>query len=279
MTTDSNVPTTQNGGAVAISPEDLALMQQAGSSSTDFKQEDLLIPYLLIVQATSAFIQRNDPDFIESARPGDILDTLTLECRQRVAFVPVKFEVTYTEWKANRGPMIKRWGTDASKYDASEGDYGTRKTAEGTDIVPSATYYGLVIFEDQATMPVTLNMNGTQFRKSRRLNTLISMLEVAMPDGSKINPPMYSRVYALSTVGESNDQGAWHGWKIEPGSMLLSVAGGRAVFEKAQRLRGQIEAGTARAAPTTAAVRRTIDTDEPQAEPRRANNTGDDIPF
>jgi hypothetical protein len=52
------------------------------------------------------------------------------------------------------------------------------------------------------------------------------------------------------------------------------------VFEKAQRLRGQIEAGTARAAPTTAAVRRTIDTDEPGAgQARRPNNPDDNIPF
>jgi hypothetical protein len=28
-------------------------------------------------------------------------------------------------------------------------------------------------------------------------------------------PPMYSQVYRLTTVGESNDKGKWFGWEIE----------------------------------------------------------------
>jgi hypothetical protein len=255
-----NVPVTQPNGAVALTAEDLALMG-ASAPTQDFKQEDLLIPYLLIVQATSAYIMRNEPEFIESARPGDILDTLTMETRQKVAFVPVKYEVTYTEWKPNRGGMVKQWGTDASGYDAAQGDYGTHRTAEGNDIVPSATYYGLIVFEDGATMPVTLKMSGAQYKKSRRLNTLINMLELPKPDGSRFNPPIYSRFYALTTVGESNDQGNWFGWKIEPGAMVLQVTGGKAIYTKAAKLREQIEAGTARSAPTTATVQRTMDTD------------------
>jgi hypothetical protein len=265
------------GGEVALTDEDFELMKTAGSSATDFKKEDLLIPFMVIVQATSAFVVRNDPEFIDAARPGDIIDTLTRDPAQRVAFVPCKYEVTYTEWKPNRGALVKSWGTDASRYDSCGDDFGTRKTPEGNDIVPSATYYGLKIFPDGATMPVTVNMSGTQYKKSRRLNTLINMLEVKLPDGSKINPPMYSRVYAMDTVPESNDQGTWHGWRIEPGSMILRVPGGRAVFDKAKVLRDQIEDGTARAQPVPASMSRTIDTDG-AATPSRAN-PDDNIPF
>ena len=28
-------------------------------------------------------------------------------------------------------------------------------------------------------------------------------------------PPIYSQVYRLSTVAESNDKGKWYGWEIE----------------------------------------------------------------
>lgn len=28
-------------------------------------------------------------------------------------------------------------------------------------------------------------------------------------------PPMYSQMYRLSSVGESNDKGKWFGWEIE----------------------------------------------------------------
>ena len=28
-------------------------------------------------------------------------------------------------------------------------------------------------------------------------------------------PPMYSQIYRVSTVGESNDKGKWFGWEVE----------------------------------------------------------------
>jgi hypothetical protein len=28
-------------------------------------------------------------------------------------------------------------------------------------------------------------------------------------------PPMYSQIYVLTTVAESNDKGKWYGWEVE----------------------------------------------------------------
>jgi hypothetical protein len=133
--TNDLTPTTDS--VPALSDEDLALMQGAAKTD-DFKREDLTIPFLVIVQSTSSYIIRGDADFIESARPGDILDTMNKTPRQKVAFVPVKYAVTYSEWKPNRGGLVQSWGEDRTKYDASNGSFGTRKTVEGHDIVPGA---------------------------------------------------------------------------------------------------------------------------------------------
>jgi hypothetical protein len=249
--TNDLTPTTDS--VPALSDEDLALMQGAAKTD-DFKREDLTIPFLVIVQSTSSYIIRGDADFIESARPGDILDTMNKTPRQKVAFVPVKYAVTYSEWKPNRGGLVQSWGEDRTKYDASNGSFGTRKTVEGHDIVPAATYYGLVIAEDGSTTEVVLNMSGSQFKKSRRLNSLINMLETRKPDGEVFTPPMYARVYAMETVQESNDLGNWFGWKIEPGAMLLKVDGGKSIFQRADKMRRQLDEGTARAAATPTAA-------------------------
>jgi len=231
-----------------MSADDIALLEGA-TKTDDFKSTDIEIPTMSIIQSNSPHLIRGDANYIEAARPGDIIDTMHRIPRQRIAFVPVKFERTFAEWKPNRGGIVRQWGTDSSKYDASGNDYGTRRTAEGNDIVPAAAYYGLVINEDGSTIPVILRMGGSQFKKSRRLNMLISMLEVKRPDGTTFTPPMFSRVYSMETVGESNDMGNWYGWKIEPGAHLLQVNGGKEIFQKADKLRSQIDAGTARAAP------------------------------
>lgn len=232
---------------VALSDDMVAAM--AGARKTDdFKAEDILVPYLQIVQTTSPYMKRNDAGYLPDAREGDIIDTLTLTLREKAAFVPVKYEVRYTEWEPNQGGLVKQWGTDRSGYDAAEGDFGTRKTESGNDIVPAATYYGLLIDEGGTSQPVILSLTGTQAKKAKRLATLISALELTDANGDVFNPPMYSRVYALSTVPESNDKGSWYGWRIEPGSMLLTVKGGKGIFQKAMKLREQVDAGVARAA-------------------------------
>lgn len=253
---------------VVLSDDMVAAM--AGARKTDdFKAEDILVPYLQIVQTTSPYMKRNDAGYLPDAREGDIIDTLTLKLREKAAFVPVKYEVRYTEWEPNQGGLVKQWGTDRSGYDAAEGDFGTRKTADGNDIVPSATYYGLLLDEDGTSQPVILSLTGTQAKKAKRLATLISALELTDANGDTFNPPMYSRVYALTTVPESNDKGSWCGWRIEPGALLLTVRGGKSVFQKAMRLREQIDAGVARAAP------------EQASRPAASGEAGDggDIPF
>lgn len=254
MTTPSNsndLPTTVNSADV-VSAEDLALMRGDTDTSSDFKEGDLKVARMVIVQATSGYVKRDDPNFVDAARPGDIIDDVYKIPHKHVLFVPVKFETTYTEWPANRGDRapVKSWGTDASKYDASGTEFGTRTTAEGNRIVPSATYRGLMVTEDGSDLEVVVNMTSTQFKKSRTFNALIAGAEETGPDGVKFKPPMYSRFYKFETVTEKNDQGSWFGWKIEPGGKVLAAGpAGKAMYLKAKALRGQIEAGTARPAP------------------------------
>lgn len=249
----SNDVTIKNEAAVPALDNDMLSMMAGATKTNDFKQDDILVPYLQIVQSMSPYVKRNEPQYLSDAREGDIIDTLSLKLREKAAFVPVKYEVRYTEWEANQGPMVKQWGTDRSGYDAAEGDYGTRRTADGNDIVPSATYYGLLLDEDGTSQPVILSLTGTQAKKAKRLATLISALELTDANGDTFNPPMYSRVYALSTVPESNDKGSWYGWRIEPGALLLTVKGGKSLFQKAMRLREQLDSGVARAAPEQSA--------------------------
>ena len=93
MTTNrTNEVATQAAGMPAVSDEDLALMQ-GQSHASDFTKDDMATPYLTIVQGTSPYVKRNEPEFIPDAREGDILDTLTLRLRTIAAFIPAKYEV------------------------------------------------------------------------------------------------------------------------------------------------------------------------------------------
>lgn len=274
---------TTNAGLPALSEDDLALM--SGDRSTRaFDQKDLVTPQLRIVQATSGYAKRSHADFIAEAREGDFIDTLTKTLRATARVIICEEAVTYTEWKPNQGPLVKQWGRDSSGYDAAEGDYGTRQTAEGNEIGPAETYYALLLTdEDGASMPVVMYLTGTQYRKGRRLNTLLTTFELKGPDGP-FTAPFYARVFDCSTVPESNDQGSWMGWKIEPGPLTLTVPGGRALYQKAKLFAESVTRGEVQAAPP--AERATPAADGTEGSTRRAHGNGtapateaDDIPF
>ena len=250
--------------------EAAALALMAGEAPTsDFKSGDTLVPYLQIVQSTSAYVKRAESAFLPEAREGDILDTLSLKLRNEALVIPVKFETTYVEWKPNQGGIVRQWGTDRSGYDEAVGDYGKKTTAAGTEIVPYATYYCLLLDEEGGSQPVVLSLKGTEFKKSRRWNGLLST-EMRGPDGKPFLPPMFARVFKLTTVPESNDQGSWSGWQISPAGLTLAQPEGLYLFEKAKAFRESIVAGTARAAQNH---------DEPQARTAAATDPANDIPF
>ena len=250
--------------------DDAALALMAGEAPTsDFKAGDTLVPYLQIVQSTSAYVKRADASFIPEAREGDIIDTLTLKLRAEAFVIPVKFDTTYTEWKPNQGGIVKQWGTDSSGYDRARGDYGAKTTEAGTEIVPYATYYCLLLDDEGGSQPVVLSLKGMEFKKSRRWNGLLST-EMRGPNGQPFIPPYYARVFVLTTVPESNDQGSWSGWKIEPETFTLGLPNGKYLFEKAKAFRESIVSGAVRAAQAPS-----------ESEPRSAGATdgGSDIPF
>ena len=272
--------TTTGGNALAtINADDLALM--AGDRSTRvMKQESLITPQLRIVQATSGYAKRSHAEYIAEAREGDFIDTLTKTLRSSVRLIVCEERVTYTEWKPEQGPLVKMWGSDPTGYNEAEGEYGTRKTADGNDIVPAETYYCLLLTDDEgASLPVVVYLTGTQFRKGRRLNTLLTTFELKGPDGP-FTAPFWARAFDCSTVPESNDQGSWMGWKIEPGPLTLTLAGGRNLYMKAKLFAEAVNRDEVQAAPPVDRETRAA----PASESRRedtgtAPRVDDDIPF
>jgi hypothetical protein len=66
--------------------------------------------------------------------------------------------------------------------------------------------------EDESKRPARciIPMTSTQLKKAR---TWLNMMQ-AIKIGGK-TPPMYSHIYRLTTVPESNEKGNWQGWKVE----------------------------------------------------------------
>jgi hypothetical protein len=71
----------------------------------------------------------------------------------------------------------------------------------------------MVINDDGIPEPALITMKSTQLKKSKKWNSMM-MTTKLMGKNGPYTPPMYSHVYRLSTVPESNDKGKWFGWEI-----------------------------------------------------------------
>ena len=295
-----NALTTQ-GGALALSEEDMALMVEGARTGVEtFGLRQLIVPYLGIIQGTSGYIKRGDPAYIDSARVGDIIDTLALKPMESAVVIPCKYEDHVTEWevkierdrngqeKRGRGRLIKQWFTDHSKYHASQkrgrddGEGFPRITTEGNDINMVPTYYCL-LYNNGNVRPVVVTFASTQAKKSRRWNGLIDSVEFEGPNGP-FTAPIYAAMYKLSTVTEGSGEKTFPGWKIEPVGLTLAAKNGRHVWQRAQEVRKAVEEGQMRsAAPprdvTDEASATTNDAARHERDVPPSRQDSEDIPF
>ena len=57
-------------------------------------------------------------------------------------------------------------------------------------------------------------MKSTQLKVSRSWNSMMNSIKLKGKNGM-FTPAMYSHIYNLKTVQQSNDKGTWFGWTIE----------------------------------------------------------------
>lgn len=72
----------------------------------------------------------------------------------------------------------------------------------------------MVLDENGVPNPALIVMKSTQLKKSRKWNSMMMSVKLQGRNGL-YTPPMYSQIYRLSTVPESNDKGKWYGWEVE----------------------------------------------------------------
>ena len=84
----------------------------------------------------------------------------------------------------------------------------------GNYIENTANYYVMLISADGIPEPALITMKSTQLKKSRKWNSMMQSVKMSGKNGL-FTPPMYSQMYLLTTVAESNDKGKWFGWEIQ----------------------------------------------------------------
>ncbi len=240
------------------------ILEFAGEG-TAFDSSEMQIPFLRVLQALSPQLNKKKAEYIEGAASGDLYNTVTnqyFDGDEGVTVIPCFQTVKYLEFTPReqgggfRGeipasdPVLRRTERSGSK----------EMLPNGNELVKSDQHYSLLVLPDGMYQPVVIDMKSTQLKVSRRWKTTISANRVKHPKtGQLVTPPVFSTMWKLSTVEESNDQGSWSNYKIE----YLGLVEDRNLLLEAKAFRDSVAAGEVKAA----------------KDPEHSSAVDEDIPF
>jgi len=192
--------------------------QDAASSFAGMGQEDFALPFLKLLTNTSPEVGE-----IDGALPGMIYNSVTGELydgKKGITVVPCAYVRQYIEWaprgSGSSGAPIHIYPATSDVLTKTHRDPADNKEYldNGNYIENTANHYVMVIDSAGVPSPALIVMKSTQLKKSRKWNSMMQSVKMQGANGM-FTPPMYSQMYRLSTVGESNDKGKWFGWEIE----------------------------------------------------------------
>lgn len=236
------------------------LLAMADSVDHGFRREDLMMPFIKVLQKLSPELDETEVKFMEGAKPGDFCHTALEEYysgADGILMVPVAYTINYTAWRprdeSGGGGLVQDYGSDPSCLEGCTRNEKKQLVDEnGNLIVTSGLYYAYIVVNDQNTVTgkrieqAIIQMASTQLKKSRRLNAKIEHYRhvVETKDGPvQVKVPMYFHVFKLTTVPEQNDQGKWMGYKIDPVGNVRDYEWGSLVWDKAKELKSLYDEG------------------------------------
>jgi hypothetical protein len=225
----------------------------AGAGFEDTDSKCFAIPILRVIQSGSPQVKKTKPEYNEDAREGMLVNSVTQELfdgDKGLLIIPCYFLRTINEWPqrgSKESKSVKIWSVvdGESLYDdCTEGPKGEMFLPNGHQLVDTRNHYVLVINPRTKQLePCFFPLSSTQIKNSKRW--LSQMNAFKLEDG-RIKP-MFSQVYHLTTVPDSNEAGDWSAINIAHVSEVVDVA----QYSAARAFREMVRSGVAKVADET----------------------------
>lgn len=253
----------------------LALVDVAGDAEQyrdEYKQSDLALPFLQIIQSNSPQIKPGDAKHIKGASMGMILQTVSGELfnalEQPMHVIPCAYIRQFVEWR----PRSQGGGIIAAHDEVSGekllatttkgGERGTRDILpNGNELVDTHNQFFLIVKEDGGFEPVLFPLTSTQLKKSKNLNSQLAALQVVQ-NGKTFRPARFYASFKLKTVLEVKDAFTFYGVKFEMSAPTLELPNGVELYNAAKQFRDAVTSGAVK-----------VKLDETQEETTGSENT------
>ncbi len=166
--------------------------------------EDIILPRILLLQQLSPQLDESAPEYIEGAKAGDIVNSLTGEnYGKEVTIVPVYFRKEVVIWK-KREKGGGFCGSYKTRDEANRALMTLEPPVADYDVEDQATQFVLVIKEDGGVDQAVISFSRTKMKTSRKLQSLIRLAGV----------DSFAGQYKLSSVQEQSDMGKYYNFAV-----------------------------------------------------------------
>ncbi len=231
-------PTTAAGGNGKKKPpgqeiENFDFGDDGGAGLEGARSEELLTPFLAVLQSNSPQLDSGSPLFQESARAGMLINTMSgqlFDGRTGVDLVPVARDYQYTLWRPRdlnggfRGTvavddpqitkLLQRYGhfrMPRYRDGAWTGEPFVTADEEEVEAVEQFNLFAMIgtppIAADTAER-VVVAFTSTKIIAYKALFTRISALKYPM-GGRMVTPPIWAHRWRLTTVRQENSKGVF----------------------------------------------------------------------
>lgn len=188
--------------------------QFAGQGFEGQTAEDYAIPFLGILQPLSPQLESN-PEL----RPGMIFNTVTGEAFRTINFVPATTTHCFVEWKPRDqgGGFVAQHAAGSevvTKARAESKEFGKYRTPAGNDLVETFYAYGIAT-DDKTTFQAVIAFTSTKIKRYRMWQTKAKTIQIVIGPGRRIQAPLFSHRYRLSTILEKRAKGTSYNWVID----------------------------------------------------------------
>jgi hypothetical protein len=233
------------------------LLQDAGAGLEDMSAQDLQIPRISILQANSPQVKKSDGKYVKGAEEGDFFDNVANAVYAKgdkgFLFIPVARRRANIEWipkDAGGGFIADHGANDAILSQCTKDDKNRMMLKNGHEVVTTQEYYIIALDADgKNPKQAVISMAKTQLKKARKMNTVLSSLQVARPDGKgTFNPALFYSVFHATTVPESKDTFNWMGWLCPRHGDTLELPQGNDLYIAARQFRESVNIGAVKVA-------------------------------
>jgi len=190
---------------------------QVGFENMD--QSDLALPFIRILGQLSPQVNKRDAKYVQGAEAGMIYNSVTNQIydgEKGINVIPCYYKREYVEWQ-DRGegagaPVAVHSASSSIISETTRDSINKDRLKNGNYLENTASYF-VVVTKDDGAETALITMKSTQLKVSKTWNSMMNGLKI---QGSKglFTPPIYSHIYNMKTVQQSNDKGTWFGWSV-----------------------------------------------------------------